>query len=132
MPSHAEHSTMYGIGESDQRPWGDWTVLDAGPGYAVKRIRVRPGGRLSLQRHAHREERWTVASGLGRATLGENVMDIRPGETVAIGPRMIHRLENPGAAWLVLIEVQLGALLAEHDIERIEDEYGRAPDRGPA
>jgi len=122
----AEDHVTYRIGDADERPWGDWSVLDSGPGYAVKRIRVRPGGKLSLQRHAHREERWTVASGHARATLGEQVVDVRPGETVAITPRMVHRLENPGTEWLVLIEVQLGRKLVEHDIERIEDEYGRA------
>lgn len=119
--------TTYAVGETDQRPWGDWAVLDAGPGYVVKRIRVRPGGRLSLQRHQHREERWTIVGGRARVTLGEKLLDLSVGESVGIGPREIHRIENPGEDWVVFVEVQLGAHLAEDDIERLEDVYGRVP-----
>jgi mannose-1-phosphate guanylyltransferase/mannose-6-phosphate isomerase len=116
----------YSPGETDIRPWGDWTVLDTGPGYAVKRIRVTPGGRLSLQRHQHREERWTIVGGEALVTLGERQIRVTTGQSVHIGPREIHRIENPGQETVVFIEVQLGAHLAEDDIERLEDVYGRS------
>src|ERR1700739_1502895 len=108
----------YAIGQMDQRPWGDWTVLDMGQGYIVKRIRVRPGGRLSLQRHAHREERWVVAEGSARVPLDSAVMTLAVGQSVAIGPRAVHRVENIADEWLVFIELQLGAVLDEDDSER--------------
>ncbi len=116
----------YVAGQSDARPWGDWAVLDAAPGYAVKRIRVHPGGVLSLQRHQHRAEQWTVVAGHARVTRNDEVLEVGPGESVAIGLGDIHRVANPGAADLVFIEVQTGARLREDDIERLEDSYGRA------
>ena len=115
----------YAAGQNDARPWGDWAVLDAGPGYAVKRIRVAPGGILSLQRHKHRAEQWTVVSGLARVTRNSETFDVRPGESVAIGLGDIHRVANPGAEEMVFIEVQTGPVLREDDIERLEDSYGR-------
>jgi mannose-6-phosphate isomerase-like protein (cupin superfamily) len=115
----------YAAGQSDLRPWGDWAVLDAGPGYAVKRIRVIPGGILSLQRHRHRIEQWTVVSGLARVTRNTETFDVAPGESVSIGPGDVHRVANPGEAEMVFIEVQTGTELREDDIERLEDSYGR-------
>ncbi len=88
----------YAAGQSDRRPWGDWTVLDAGPGYAVKRIRVLPGGILSLQRHRHRIEQWTVVGGVARVTRNTETFDVAPGQSVAIGPGDVHRVANPGEA----------------------------------
>ncbi|HTW26515.1 MAG TPA: phosphomannose isomerase type II C-terminal cupin domain [Acetobacteraceae bacterium] len=115
----------YAAGESDRRPWGDWAVLDAGPGYTVKRIRVIPGGILSLQRHRHRGEHWTVVAGIARVTLNEETFEVRAGHSVTIGIGDIHRIQNPGSEEVVFIEVQHGAHLAEDDIERLEDVYGR-------
>ena len=71
-------SNNYAAGQNDVRPWGEWTVLDAGPGYVVKRIRVTPGGILSLQRHRHRAEEWTVVTGVARVTLGQRQFDLPP------------------------------------------------------
>ena len=116
----------YETGQSDTRPWGDWMVLDCGPGYVVKRIRVAPSGRLSLQRHQHRGEQWTVVSGVARVTVGENAFDVHPGQSVEVPKGAIHRMENHEAGDMVLIEVQHGALLSEDDIERLEDVYGRS------
>lgn len=115
----------YAAGQSDTRPWGEWAVLDAGPGYAVKRIRVAPGGILSLQRHRHRAEQWTVVAGMARVTRNAETFDVPAGHSVAIGLGDVHRVANRGADDLVLIEVQTGAVLREDDIERLEDSYGR-------
>ena len=116
----------YAAGQSDRRPWGDWAVVDAGPGFAVKRIRVVPGGILSLQRHQHRAEQWTVVAGTARVTRNTETIDLLPGESIGIAQGDIHRVANPGSIDTVLIEVQTGAELREDDIERLEDRYGRA------
>jgi mannose-6-phosphate isomerase-like protein (cupin superfamily) len=100
-------------------------VLDAGPGFAVKRIRVRPGGVLSLQRHRHRAEVWTIVAGTAEVTLGARVFPAVPGESVRIAVGDIHRIANRGSADVVFIEVQTGAILDEADIERLADDYGR-------
>jgi len=115
----------YVIGARDTRPWGEWAVIDAGPGFVVKRIRVVPGARLSLQRHRGRAEHWVVAAGTARVTRDGEVFDLGVGEAAGIPLGAVHRLENPGAADLLLIEVQYGAHLAEDDIERLTDDYGR-------
>ena len=118
-------NNAYTIGASDRRPWGDWTVVDAGPGFAVKRIRVAPGGVLSLQRHRHRAEVWTIVAGTAEVTLGERRFPADPGESVRVATGEIHRIANPGTADVVFIEVQTGPVLDEADIERLEDRYGR-------
>ena len=120
-----EHRNDYAVGQQDDRPWGDWAVIDAGPGFAVKRIRVTPGGILSLQRHQHRAEQWTVVAGTARVTINEETFDVPAGQSVAIGHGDIHRVANPGESDMVFIEVQTGRELREDDIERLEDTYGR-------
>lgn len=116
----------YAVGQNDERPWGGWEVLDIGNDYVVKRIRIRPNGRLSLQRHQHREERWTVAQGIVQESLDGQVLQLGVGQSVAIGPRAIHRAENVTPFWAVFVELQLGSILSEDDIERLEDSYGRS------
>jgi mannose-6-phosphate isomerase-like protein (cupin superfamily) len=116
----------YWAGQKDTRPWGDWEVLDAGDGYVIKRIRVLPGGQLSLQRHRHRSEHWVVASGRPIVTVGDTVVELRAGESVDIVIGALHRIVNHSDEIAVLIEMQRGALLREDDIERVEDIYGRA------
>jgi mannose-6-phosphate isomerase-like protein (cupin superfamily) len=116
----------YTAGDSDRRPWGRWTVLEAGPGYAVKRIEVNPGGRLSLQRHRFRAEQWVVVAGTALVTLDEAQFELAPGGTVHIATGQVHRVENRGSEDVVFIEVQTGPTLDEDDIERLEDIYGRA------
>ena len=116
----------YAAGDSDLRPWGRWTVLEAGAGYAVKRIEVKPGGRLSLQRHRGRAEQWVVVAGTALVTLDVAQFEVAPGGSVHIAVGQVHRVENRGGTEVVFIEVQTGAMLDEDDIERLEDIYGRA------
>jgi len=117
----------YAPGQHDTRPWGEWLVIDAGPGFVVKRITVTPGHRLSLQRHRHREEHWIVVAGVAEVTRGSEILRLEPGGTVHIPLGETHRIANSGTADVVFIEVQRGALLSEDDIERLEDSYGRVP-----
>jgi len=119
-------TTAYAVGAHDTRPWGDWRVIDLGPGFVVKRITVRPGQRLSLQRHAHRDEQWVVVAGTAQVTRDQEVFAVAAGAATRILRGQAHRVANPGHADLVFIEVQSGAVLAEDDIERLEDDYGRA------
>ncbi len=108
-----------------KRPWGSYTVLEEGPSFKMKTIEVRPGGRLSLQRHKHRSEHWVVISGEATVTAGEKVSVLRPNESTFISAGMLHRLENRDSAPLRIIEVQVGSYVGEDDIERFDDQYGR-------
>lgn len=110
--------------ESDVRPWGRWEEYLNEPGYRVKRIVVNPGQRLSLQRHALRSEHWAIVQGTGQFTLDEDVRPIAPGDAVFIPKGGVHRVENDGTEFLVIIETQMGVCV-EDDIERLEDDYGR-------
>ena len=112
--------------EHDIRPWGEYFVLEEGPGYKVKRICVKPGGRLSLQSHTRRAEHWVVVRGTATVTVGGATHTLRPGETADIGQGAVHRLENFGDDDLEIIEVQLGSYLGEDDITRFDDAYDRA------
>jgi mannose-1-phosphate guanylyltransferase/mannose-6-phosphate isomerase len=107
------------------RPWGSYTVLEEAAGYKIKRIRVNPGEKLSLQLHHHRSEHWVVVAGTARVTRGEEVVTLRPNESTFIPMTTPHRLENPGLIPLQIIEVQNGEYLGEDDIVRLEDRYGR-------
>ena len=108
------------------RPWGSYQSLDTGTRYQVKRIVVKPGGRLSLQLHHHRAEHWVVVKGAGRVTVGDTVKTLHENESIYIPIGSRHRLENPGKIDLELIEVQTGSYLGEDDIVRIEDDYKRS------
>ena len=112
--------------DHDERPWGDYTVLDGASDYKVKRITVLPGKRLSYQRHAHREEHWLVVHGAGRVTLDGKEFDVAPGTAVDVPVEAAHRIANTGTELLTFIEVQLGDYFGEDDIVRLEDDYGRA------
>ncbi|MGE0564810.1 MAG: mannose-1-phosphate guanylyltransferase/mannose-6-phosphate isomerase [Pseudolabrys sp.] len=107
------------------RPWGYFESIDAGDRFQVKRIVVRPGGILSLQKHRHRAEHWVVVRGTAEVTLGEAVRAVRENESVYIPIGGVHRLANRGEIPLELIEVQTGSYLGEDDIERLEDVYRR-------
>jgi mannose-1-phosphate guanylyltransferase/mannose-6-phosphate isomerase len=120
-------ASTYAVGQADTRPWGDWRVIDCGPGFVVKRIRVAPGQHLSLQRHQHRAEQWVVVMGTARVTRNGEMFDLSPGQSTQIGLGDIHRMSNPGTEAMEFIEVQTGKLLSEDDIERLEDIYGRVP-----
>ncbi len=117
-PEHLEHVTVH-------RPWGSYTVLEEGSGYKVKRVTVKPGGRLSLQMHHQRSEHWVVIAGTARVTRGEEVFDLQKGHSTEIPVQTKHRLENPGRETVHIIEVQNGPYLGEDDIVRFQDDYGR-------
>jgi mannose-1-phosphate guanylyltransferase/mannose-6-phosphate isomerase len=107
------------------RPWGAYTVLQEGPGFKIKRIEVKPGGKLSLQLHHQRSEHWVVVNGQAHVTNGERVHTIHTNESTFIPPETKHRLENKASEPLVMIEVQCGDYLGEDDIVRFDDQYGR-------
>jgi mannose-1-phosphate guanylyltransferase/mannose-6-phosphate isomerase len=108
------------------RPWGSYQSVDNGDRHQVKRIVVKPGGRLSLQKHHHRSEHWIVVRGAARVTVNELVKTVHENESIYIPIGAVHRLENPGKILLELIEVQTGSYLGEDDIIRIEDDYQRS------
>jgi len=116
--AHKLHTTVH-------RPWGTYTVLEEGPRFKIKRIVVKPAGRLSLQMHHHRSEHWVVVSGMARVVNGEQEILINTNESTYIPAGHKHRLENPGVVDLVMIEVQSGEYLGEDDIVRFDDVYGR-------
>jgi mannose-1-phosphate guanylyltransferase/mannose-6-phosphate isomerase len=107
------------------RPWGNYQSLDRGERYQVKRIVVNPGGRLSLQKHAHRAEHWVVVRGTALVTIGDEKKTLKENESVYVPLGAVHRLENPGKTPVELIEVQSGNYLGEDDIVRLEDVYQR-------
>jgi mannose-1-phosphate guanylyltransferase/mannose-6-phosphate isomerase len=108
------------------RPWGNYQSIDTGDRHQVKRIVVKPGGRLSLQKHHHRSEHWIVVRGAARVTVNELVKIVHENESIYIPIGATHRLENPGKILLELIEVQTGSYFGEDDIIRIEDDYQRS------
>ncbi|MDY0221391.1 MAG: mannose-1-phosphate guanylyltransferase/mannose-6-phosphate isomerase [Desulfobacterium sp.] len=107
------------------RPWGSYESVDDSQRFQVKRITVKPGAKLSLQKHYHRAEHWTVVSGTAIITKGDEELLLKEDESVYIPLGVMHRMENPGRIPLELIEVQSGTYLGEDDIVRFEDVYGR-------
>ncbi len=107
------------------RPWGTYTVLEDTPGYKIKRIVVKPGKRLSLQKHFHRSEHWIVVSGTATVTVGNETKLIRPNESTYIKMGEVHRLANEGKIPVVLIEAQVGEYTGEDDIVRLDDDFSR-------
>jgi mannose-6-phosphate isomerase len=115
-----------GVGEIKTRPWGHYEVLAEDATAKLKRIVVRPGGRLSLQRHQRRREHWYVVEGVAQVELAGELMTLRAGQSVDIPLHAWHRLANTAEQPLALIEIQCGDYFGEDDIERIADDYGRA------
>lgn len=111
--------------EYDERPWGNYTVLDEGAGYKVKRIVVLPGKRLSYQKHARRAEHWMIVGGIARVTLDGREIDLKAGDHIDIPLGAAHRIQNPGETDCIFIEVQQGDYLGEDDITRLQDDFGR-------
>ncbi|MGK7345891.1 MAG: phosphomannose isomerase type II C-terminal cupin domain [Candidatus Nitrospinota bacterium M3_3B_026] len=112
-------------GSEGHRPWGFYEVLSDAPDHKVKRITVRPGQRLSYQRHSRRSEHWYVVSGIAVVTRDGERIELAAGESVDLPVKTWHRISNPGAGDMVFIEVQTGDYFGEDDIERSEDDYGR-------
>ena len=107
------------------RPWGKYDLIDYGDRYQVKKITVKPGAVLSLQKHQHRAEHWIVVIGTAKVTKGKETTLLAENESIDIPIGMIHSLENPGKVDLELIEIQTGSYLGEDDIIRLQDRYGR-------
>lgn len=107
------------------RPWGSYQTIDLGPRFQVKRLSVKPGAKISLQKHAQRAEHWVVVQGVARVTRDEDILTLRENMSTYIPVGCVHRLENPGTEMLHIVEVQSGAYLGEDDIVRLEDSYGR-------
>jgi mannose-6-phosphate isomerase len=114
------------LGVFETRPWGGFQTLEEGRGYKVKRLLVRPGQRLSLQRHRFRAEHWVVVCGFPRVIISGRPKRLKPRGAVDVPRGAWHRIENPGRVPVVLIEVQHGSYLGEDDIIRRQDDYGRA------
>lgn len=119
-------TNTYKRGDSDIRPWGTWEVLDSEADFCVKRIKVIPGGKLSLQLHHFRSEHWIIVKGEALITIGDKLITKTTGENVFIPVETKHRIQNDTASDVEFIEVQIGDNLDENDIERLEDIYGRA------
>ena len=120
-----QNSDLPNIHQMVYRPWGTYTILEDTIGYKIKRIEVKPGKRLSLQKHFHRNEHWIVLSGTATVTVGDQVELIRPNQSTYIKMGEIHRLANEGKIPVVLIEAQVGEYTGEDDIVRIEDDFKR-------
>jgi mannose-6-phosphate isomerase len=114
------------VGVFETRPWGGFQTVEEGRGYKVKRLFVRPGRRLSLQRHRFRAEHWVVVSGSPRVIISGRPKRLKARGSVDVPRGAWHRIENPGRVPAVLIEVQHGPYLGEDDIIRRHDDYGRA------
>jgi mannose-1-phosphate guanylyltransferase/mannose-6-phosphate isomerase len=117
-PAAVQHRRIY-------RPWGYYQDVDLAARYRVKRIVVKPGSTLSLQKHFHRSEHWVVVKGTAEITVNNDVRIVHENESMYIPIGSVHRLANPGKIPLELIEVQVGSYLGEDDIVRINDVYGR-------
>lgn len=109
----------------NHRPWGWYQTMDLGERHRVKRIVVKPGAKLSLQKHHHRAEHWVVVRGTAEVTCDGKVTILHENESVYLPIGSVHRLANPGRIPVEIIEVQTGTYLEEDDIIRIEDEFGR-------
>ena len=116
---HKHHRVVY-------RPWGKYDSMDEGERFQVKRITVKAGAKLSVQKHHHRAEHWVVVSGAAKVRVDDDEKLLSENESVFIPLGAVHSLENPGKIPLELIEVQSGSYLGEDDIVRFEDLYGRA------
>jgi mannose-1-phosphate guanylyltransferase/mannose-6-phosphate isomerase len=115
---HQVHTRVY-------RPWGSYQGIDAGNGFQAKRLTIKPGASISLQRHRHRAEHWVVVQGVAEVTRDGDVFTLKANQSTYIPQGTKHRLRNPGRETLHIVEVQSGDYLGEDDIERFEDLYGR-------
>lgn len=118
-PAASAHREIY-------RPWGKYVSIDSGARHQVKRITVKPGGVLSLQKHFHRAEHWVVVRGTAEVTRDQDIIVVHENESIYLPIGCVHRLRNPGKIDLDIIEVQVGSYFGEDDIVRLEDVYRRS------
>ncbi|WP_419766194.1 MAG: mannose-1-phosphate guanylyltransferase/mannose-6-phosphate isomerase [Arcobacter sp.] len=116
---------LHNIHLTGHRPWGTYTILEDSPGYKIKKIEVKSGSRLSLQKHFHRNEHWIVVSGCATVTIEDKTFTLNPNESTYIKAGQVHRLENQGKLPLIIIEAQVGEYTGEDDIVRIDDDFKR-------
>ena len=107
------------------KPWGSYQIIDQGENFVVKKIVVKPYGKLSLQSHKHRSEHWIIVEGRAEVTINDNITTLEPNQNTYIPPETKHRLANNYDKNLILIEVWYGKNLDEEDITRYEDVYNR-------
>jgi mannose-1-phosphate guanylyltransferase/mannose-6-phosphate isomerase len=117
-PETVNHKKVY-------RPWGAYEDMDVAERFLVKRITVKPKAKLSMQKHFHRAEHWVVVKGTALVTRGDEQFILKEDESTYIPLGIVHRLENPGKIPLELVEIQSGSYLAEDDVVRLDDVYGR-------
>lgn len=123
-----ENATPRPLSEiTETRPWGSFTVLKDEPAFKLKQLMVKPGNRLSLQRHQKREEHWLITAGKPDITLNESILSMTARHYIHIPTQAWHRITNPAETGenVEIIELQLGEYFGEDDIERREDDYGR-------
>lgn len=112
--------------EKSERPWGRYEVIQESAYHKVKCIWVLPGKRLSYQRHKFRAEHWFIVAGIAEITIDGAIKRVGPGESVDFGIGVAHRIANVGDTEVIFVEVQTGSYFGEDDIERMEDDFGRA------
>ena len=108
-----------------ERPWGHYIKLFEESGVWVKRVEVKPGTRLSLQKHNHRSEKWNIVTGKGEVEVNDKKIPVTAGSVVDVPLGAVHRIANTGAEKLVFIEVACGDFLSEDDIVRLQDDFSR-------
>ena len=113
------------LSEIEIRPWGNFHIIAKGNGYQIKEMNVNPKNKQSLQKHKHRSEYWQVIEGEGKVYLEDSEIKLKPGDNIFIPKGSLHRLENTHSHNLLIVEIQIGKIISEDDIERIEDDYGR-------
>ena len=114
------------LSDIEKRPWGNFHIIAKGNGYQIKEMNINPKNKQSLQKHNHRSEYWQVIEGHGQVRIEDSEINLKTGDNVYIPIKSLHRLENTGSQNLKIIEIQIGKLISEDDIIRIEDDYGRA------
>jgi len=112
--------------EKSDRPWGRYEVLQDSSTHKVKCIWINPGARISYQRHKHRAEHWFVVKGSGEVTIDGKTSPIQTGQSVDFPVGVLHRIANTSTQEMIFVEVQTGTYFGEDDIERVEDDFGRA------
>ena len=116
----------YTLGDREERPWGRWEVIAIGDDHVVKHLIVRPGFRSSMQRHSGRNEHWIILQGELEATVNGETRTLKTADHTYISVGSLHRMHNVGSSPVAMIEIQTGHHLSEDDIERLEDDFGRA------